>query len=404
MKTWIVSYADAAFESARERLMASAARHGIEARRPWGREALVRTGLYGLFASVLDRPRGGGYWLWKPFIIKETLRDMAEGDLLVYSDAGVEIVADLDPLFEICRERAEILLFANPYDDPGPPQPIVCRAWTKRDCFVFLDCDEPRYYDAPLVDASFLIVRKTPRAVAFIREWLLYCCQPQLLIDGPSVCGQPELPGFVNHRWDQSLLSLLAEREHLELYRQPSQHGNHLKPEAYREAGEWTRVPHGTRGLFHNSPYRTLLHHHRGAMGQSDLRLQVRRVVDAPRERLFRLWTDPGVVGQWSPLGMATVVDIETDVRVGGRYRYALSGNLLSPGFQLRGEFLEVDPPARLVYTWPWHTRVTVDFQAEASATRITLQHEPFPTEQIRAYHAIAWENFLDGVAAAAHV
>jgi uncharacterized protein YndB with AHSA1/START domain len=402
MTTWITAYADAAFLSARDLLMVSAARHGIDQLRPWGREALEQTLLYAMHRRTLDSPRGGGYWLWKPYIIQQTLREMTPGDLLIYSDAGVEIVADLSPLFAICRERSPIMLFANPYHDDGPdPAPLTCGVWTKRDCFVFMNCDEPRFHEAPLLDASFLVITKTPRAEAFIRDWLLYCAQPQLLNDDPIVCGLPNLPGYLDHRWDQSLLSLLACRDGLELFRQPSQHANHLKAEAWREPGEPIRVPYGSRGIFHNSPYATLLRHHRGLLQQAQLDLCLRRVIPATREQVFRTWTQPDVMKEWAPLGLARVISVQADVRVGGRYRVALEGNLLSPGFQLRGTYLDIDPPSRLVYSWPWHTQVRVEFADDANGTAVTLRQAPFPTEQIRAYHAIAWAHFLDRVTAA---
>lgn len=401
MKTWIVSYADAAFLSGRERLMQSAARCGIDELRPWGRDALERSSLYRMHKPVLDMVRGGGYWLWKPFIVKETLKEMAPGDLLIYSDAGIEIIADLSPLFQICLERAEILLFAGHYDDAGAPGPNLCGKWTKRDCFVFMDCDEPRYYESQLLDASFTVLLKTPRALGFIHEWFLYCCQPQLLTDAPNVCGLLNVPGFIEHRHDQSVLSLLATRENLKLFRHPSQQGNHLKEAQYREPGEWVQAPYGSKGIYHNSPYRTLLDHHRGMLGQQELHVSLRRVLPAPRERVFQAWTDPNVLKRWSPLG-TRVVAVDADVRVGGEYQLRLNGGLASPGLDLdlAGTYLEVQPPARLVYTWCWDTRVAVEFHDERNATAISLTHASFPTEKLREFHRAAWNDFLDTVAA----
>jgi hypothetical protein len=264
MKTWIVSYADELYRPSLERLMESASHVGIDERRAWERDALTHTWFYAAHKGVLDERRGGGYWLWKPFIIHETLREMAEDDLLVYSDAGIAIVSNLSPLFDLCTTKIDIVLFAGHYDDVGTPGPNLCGKWTKRDAFICLECDEPRFHQARMVDASFIVLKKGPRAVSFVREWMLYCCQRHLLTDDPNVCGHPNLPEFVQHRHDQSLLSLLAARERLELFRHPSQHGNHLKLEPYRVAGEWLRDAYGSKGLYENSLYGTLLLHHRG--------------------------------------------------------------------------------------------------------------------------------------------
>ena len=73
---------------------------------------LHRTAFYSENKAILDLARGAGYWLWKPFIISETLKEMEEGDCLIYSDSGIEVVADLTPLFRIALER-ELVFFSG---------------------------------------------------------------------------------------------------------------------------------------------------------------------------------------------------------------------------------------------------------------------------------------------------
>ena len=46
---------------------------------------LEQSVLYAMHKSVLDLPRGEGYWLWKPFLIKEVMKQLAVGDLLVFA-------------------------------------------------------------------------------------------------------------------------------------------------------------------------------------------------------------------------------------------------------------------------------------------------------------------------------
>jgi hypothetical protein len=264
MKSHLVCYATGRFIACQQSLVRSAQAHGIDHVQAWDREALEATLLYRLFRSTLDLPRGSGYWLWKPFIIAQALRRAASGDSVVYADAGIEIVDDLSPLFPLCREQGGVLLFAGHYDDVGAPGPNTCGKWTKRDCFVFMGCDAPAYHRGQMLDASFLVLTKCQRSVRFVRDWFFYCCQTQLLTDAPNVSRLPNLPGFIAHRHDQSILSLLASREKLEVFRHPSQFGNHLKAESYRAPGEWHKHPYGAKGIYENSPYKTLLNHHRG--------------------------------------------------------------------------------------------------------------------------------------------
>jgi uncharacterized protein YndB with AHSA1/START domain len=89
-------------------------------------------------------------------------------------------------------------------------------------------------------------------------------------------------------------------------------------------------------------------------MTQHDgLRLEMQRVLDAPRAVVFRALSDPREVAKWwGPEGF-TIPSVESDLRPGGSYRIAMQppeGEL----FYLAGEFLEVEPPQRLSYTFRW--------------------------------------------------
>ena len=105
-------------------------------------------------------------------------------------------------------------------------------------------------------------------------------------------------------------------------------------------------------------------------------------LVDAPRERVFAAWTEPESLRQWWGPGMFETVSAVVDLRVGGGYEL-----LLEPGsMRLVGEFREVKPPERLVYTWRWaanvpdtrESLVTVEFRECGEQTEIVLLHDNF--------------------------
>lgn len=137
--------------------------------------------------------------------------------------------------------------------------------------------------------------------------------------------------------------------------------------------------------------------------------LQLERTFDAPREEVFRAWTEPEVLRRWwaaqpsweSPLA-------ETDVRVGGRYRLSMRDPDSGEEHTVGGEYVEVTPPERLVYTWTWEgsdedstsagSIVTVEFRDDGDGTTVVLTHEGITDGQSRDNHAHGWSGCLDNL------
>ena len=111
-------------------------------------------------------------------------------------------------------------------------------------------------------------------------------------------------------------------------------------------------------------------------------RVEVTRVVSAPIDEVFRWWTEPHLLERWmSPVG--TVV-AEVDLRVGGRLRIVMKDQAME--IEHRGEYLEIDPPHRLVFTWESmftnraKSLVAVDLEPEGDAsTRVVIVHSQLP-------------------------
>jgi uncharacterized protein YndB with AHSA1/START domain len=78
----------------------------------------------------------------------------------------------------------------------------------------------------------------------------------------------------------------------------------------------------------------------------------ISRTFDAPRELVWRAWTEDAELAQWlSPFGVSTG-SVSFDVRVGGRYRYTMTNDETGEEFPTGGEYIEVDPIERLAFTW----------------------------------------------------
>ena len=133
------------------------------------------------------------------------------------------------------------------------------------------------------------------------------------------------------------------------------------------------------------------------------LTLHLRRVLRARRSLVFRALTDPRELARWwGPRGF-TAPSVEVDLRVGGAYRIAMQppeGEV----FHLSGEFREVDPPARLAYTFRWEepdpddreTVVTLSLRDLGGSTELDVAQGTFAVERRRALHDDGWREALD--------
>jgi uncharacterized protein YndB with AHSA1/START domain len=133
------------------------------------------------------------------------------------------------------------------------------------------------------------------------------------------------------------------------------------------------------------------------------LMLELTRTLPAPRPEVWSAMTDhERLAAWWGPKGF-TVPSVDFEPRVGGRYRIAMQppeGDL----FYLHGEFHEVDPPSRLVYTFVWEppapddreTLVTLVLEDRGEQTAVSLQHGEFATEERLELHQGGWTDSFE--------
>lgn len=134
------------------------------------------------------------------------------------------------------------------------------------------------------------------------------------------------------------------------------------------------------------------------AAASDGLMLRLKRVLPSPRAVVYGALTDQAQLATWwGPRGF-TAPSVEFDPRVGGSYRIAMQprdGDL----FHLSGEFREVDPPARLVYTFRWdppdlddrETVVTLSLRERGEGTELLLTQGEFATGERLALHEAGW-------------
>jgi len=156
-----------------------------------------------LNTEILSQKRGAGFWCWKPQII---LKALEKRSVVIYIDANDRPTRhDLGLMLKSLELTGYVGLRTLHTRWPS------MRAWTKRDCFVHMNCDHEIYWDAGKIHAGLVAFGHHNRAFQFLREWENYCRKPEILTDLPSVA--PNHPEFQDHRHDQSILTNLAVRD-----------------------------------------------------------------------------------------------------------------------------------------------------------------------------------------------
>jgi uncharacterized protein YndB with AHSA1/START domain len=131
--------------------------------------------------------------------------------------------------------------------------------------------------------------------------------------------------------------------------------------------------------------------------------LQLTSVLVAPGERVFRALTTPAELAVWwGPVGF-TVPEINLDLRLGGCYRFTMQPPE-GDAFHLAGEFLEIDAPSRLVYSFRWEepdpddrtTTVTLSLRDLGDATEVSLTQGEFATDARLELHRNGWTDSFD--------
>ncbi len=126
------------------------------------------------------------------------------------------------------------------------------------------------------------------------------------------------------------------------------------------------------------------------------IELEFERTYDAPRQLVWDAWTDPDQMAQWwGPRGISTPRQtIEMDLRPGGLMRFEMVDDATGERYPNQGTFVEVEPPARIV----WSDDGFSDGTGQATAT-VTFTEEDARTTTLRV-HLVA--DFSDPVRAGA--
>lgn len=156
---------------------------------------------------ILKNKRGYGYWVWKSYLIKKTLEEMNDGDILLYLDAGLEIDFRkkelLNEKFKIVKK--DYIMGTNVLNRFGPE-----KKWCKMDLILHLNMLDNKYLNTQQRQGGTVLIMVCEKTRNFIREWYDIVCHYNLLNDTSSK--NKNLKCFKQHRHDQSIFSLLTKK------------------------------------------------------------------------------------------------------------------------------------------------------------------------------------------------
>jgi uncharacterized protein YndB with AHSA1/START domain len=148
---------------------------------------------------------------------------------------------------------------------------------------------------------------------------------------------------------------------------------------------------------------------------QAGLTLQVRRIFQAPREKVFAAWAEPDQLKQWmcGDVPSHIITQHVQEIRTGGRWKTEIRDPAKNEIYWGRGVYREVTPPEKIVFTWYWakgspdgenmhpgseETVVTVEFFARGNSTEVVLTHAVFGTVALRDDHNRGWNGCFDAL------
>ena len=140
------------------------------------------------------------------------------------------------------------------------------------------------------------------------------------------------------------------------------------------------------------------------AKGAEKPSLEIKRIIKAPRDRVYAAWTDPAQLRQWFGPEKVQTRELNAEPRVGGKFRWDLT-NPEGEEMTCLGEYRELQPGKKVVFTWQWqddedweehNSVVTVELRDCDGGTELRLTHEQLPNEASRDGHTGGWNSALD--------
>jgi hypothetical protein len=159
---------------------------------------------------ILSLQKGGGYWLWKPYIIYNFLLKMNENDVVFYLDSKYYFIETFKNLYDDHMIKNDMLVFKNKPNE----QYYLMKNWCKMDVIqkynIYNEVFNENVNDCW---AGAILIKKTPNTINYIKQWLDMASIYEDITDSPSILKNDD--AFIEHRHDQSLLNIVLIKNNI---------------------------------------------------------------------------------------------------------------------------------------------------------------------------------------------
>lgn len=153
---------------------------------------------------ILSNPKGFGYWIWKPYIIKKYFDKVNDNDILLYLVSGCEIDYREGEYFKHCLDIVTKDLIVGTFGKTNVEESC------KMDLLLKLQMNQDIYLKSKMHQAGANLFLVCPETRKLINEWYELSQNYKLIDDSPSE--SKNLLEFKEHRHDQSIYSLLTKK------------------------------------------------------------------------------------------------------------------------------------------------------------------------------------------------
>jgi hypothetical protein len=256
---FLITFCTKRYETSAKVLRNSALKHGIDqviiitSEHEYFKEWLINQKIFNYEnldkTFTLEQIRGAGYWSWQSYIVYKLIcsKQLKMSDIVIYCDAGINIINDLNPLIDLCNKFDTLLFNVGEFKQKN----YINKAWTKPETFVSMNIlnniDDPRltndnnYHldsndnndhmiysilNSYQVMGGFQWYKKTVKNINFLMEFSNCSLLPENIADKLDENGKNL---YTNHRHNQSILSILRLKYNFFAFKDPSQFGIHDK-------------------------------------------------------------------------------------------------------------------------------------------------------------------------------